>query len=197
VTTERGRARTANRLLAHTLLLVFMLAATGPIAAAQQSEIQRLLSDMDRIFGTRSSFGGGWREFRDGFGGRIEYPAIFDLSYEQGFDTIHARGSNVRFSMSAWEMPERRAIGELLEDAVFVWRGRGSGFAITQRREDANGFVLAGTDRGQRRVFFHRLLVSGDGRRIHQFVISYRDEQRPMLDPIVVRMSASFRVPQN
>jgi hypothetical protein len=132
-----------------------------------------------------------WKTYRNArFGTTIEYPNKFragrppDNGGGLGFSSSDGGKFLVYGSHNALEH-------DLAGLEAFTMEDRQPGERVTYRDRGANWFVISGT-RGNEE-FYERHLLSHGGKIVNGFVLSYPVRLKTAYDPIVTRMSRSFR----
>jgi hypothetical protein len=135
---------------------------------------------------------GAWTNYKnERFGTSIEYPSVRFRSLRppdnnDGLQFVATDGAG--FVVSAIRNIEEETIEQI--EASFV-QNRGRDSKITYRRRGPNWFVVSGT-RGNT-IFYHRRLLSHRNELLNSFEIIYPAALKTTYDPIVTRMSRSFR----
>jgi len=126
----------------------------------------------------------------DRYGTTIDYPGSFKPDPPPDNDDGRAFKSadGARFSVSA---SYGGIDSDLAAYRAFIVKHRDAGQAVTYQTSGRNWFVLSGTQGD--RVFYERHMLSHGGAMTEDFVISYPAAAKTAYDPIVVRMSKSFR----
>jgi hypothetical protein len=152
--------------------LLLLLAAAGPLAAAPAAAQT-------------------WRTYRNArFGTTIDYPDTFrpgrppDNGGGLGFSSADGASFSVWGSHNALDHDLKG-----LED--FIREDRDKGERMTYDARGTNWFVIAGT-RGET-IFYERYILSHNGTIVNGFTIVYPSRLKAPYDPVVTRMSRSFR----
>ncbi|MEA2904807.1 MAG: hypothetical protein QOI12_2194 [Alphaproteobacteria bacterium] len=132
-----------------------------------------------------------WKTYRNArFGTTIDYPDRFrsgrppDNGGGLGFSSRDGAKFVVYGSHNVLEHDLAGLEADTMEE-------RDKSERVTYRDRGANWFVISGT-RGDDE-FYERHLLSHDGKIVNGFVMSYPARLRGAYDPIVTRMSRSFR----
>jgi hypothetical protein len=132
-----------------------------------------------------------WRTYRNPrFGTTIEYPDRFRPGRPP------ANGGGLSFSspdgasFSVWGS-HNALEHDLAAHEAFILEDRDKGERITYQARGANWHVLSGT-RGDVE-FYERYLLSHRGQIVNGFAMTYPVRLRQAYDPIITRMSRSFR----
>jgi hypothetical protein len=133
-----------------------------------------------------------WRTYHnDRYGTTIDYPNIFKPGTppesDDGLAFTSADGAE--FSVFA----SYNALGfDLADFQDFVVKDLASDAVVTYRAHGGDWFVISGT-KGSDRIFYERHLLSHGKEMTESFVASYPAGLKQKYDPIVARMSKSFR----
>jgi hypothetical protein len=133
-----------------------------------------------------------WRTYHnDRYGTTIDYPSVFKPGTppesDDGLAFTSADGAE--FSVFA----SYNALGfDLADFQDFIVKDLASDAVITYRAHGGDWFVISGT-KGSDRVFYERHLLSHGKEMTESFVASYPAGLKQKYDPIVARMSKSFR----
>jgi hypothetical protein len=153
----------------HLVLVLAGVSAAGP-AAAQKA----------------------WRTYKnERFGTTVEYPAdkfIPQPPPENGDGLRFIAVDSAEFTVSAINNVLDQNIAGLEAAAL---KARPLDERITHRERGPNWFVLSGTKANA--IFYERQLLSHRGRIVNDLEILYPTRLRGLYDPIVQRMSRSFR----
>lgn len=131
-----------------------------------------------------------WRRYRDPYvGTRIDYPDRFrpDPSHEQANGARFVSGDGAAFLVHGRLNAEGRSLAELQSLAL---ESLGPDDRVTYRAQGRSWFVISGFEGGQ--ILYEKHVLSGGGRFVHIFVITYPESQRRAYDVLVTRMSRSF-----
>jgi hypothetical protein len=133
-----------------------------------------------------------WRTYHnDRYGTTIDYPSVFKPGTPPGNDDglAFARADGAEFSVFA----SYNALDfDLTAFQDFIVKNLGADAVITYRAHGDDWFVISGT-RGSDRIFYERHLLSHGKEMTEGFVASYPASLKQKYDPIVARMSKSFR----
>ena len=92
----------------------------------------------------------------------------------------------------SWCLPQYNALDfDLAQFQDFIQKNLKAGEVVTYRAHGEDWFVISGTHGDD--VFYERHLLSHRGEMTEGFVISYPARLKATYDPIVARMSKSFR----
>jgi hypothetical protein len=133
-----------------------------------------------------------WRTYHnDRYGTTIDYPSVFKPGTppesDDGLAFTSADGAE--FSVFA----SYNALGfDLAEFQDFIVKDLASDTVVTYRAHGGDWFVISGT-KGSDRIFYERHLLSHGKEMTESFVASYPAGLKQKYDPIVARMSKSFR----
>ena len=133
-----------------------------------------------------------WRTYHnDRYGTTIDYPSVFKPGTPPGNDDglAFASADGAEFSVFA----SYNALDfDLAGFQDFVAKNLGADAVITYRAHGDDWFVISGT-KGSDRIFYERHLLSHGKEMTEGFVASYPAGLKQKYDPIVARMSKSFR----
>ena len=132
-----------------------------------------------------------WKTYRNArFGTTIEYPDQFrgGRPPENGGGLAFSSSDGAKFVVYGSHNALEHDLAGLETDTL---EGRDAGERITYQDRGANWFVISGT-RGNDE-FYERYLLSHGGKIVNGFVMTYPARLRTAYDPIVTRMSRSFR----
>jgi hypothetical protein len=133
-----------------------------------------------------------WRTYHnDRYGTTIDYPSLFKPGpppeADDGLKFTSADGAE--FSVFA----SYNALGfDLAGLQDFIKENLATGAVISYRTKGDDWFVISGTQ-GSDRIFYERHLLSHGDEMTEGFVMSYPASLKQKYDPIVARMSKSFR----
>jgi hypothetical protein len=133
-----------------------------------------------------------WRTYHnDRYGTTIDYPSVFKPGTppesDDGLAFTSADGAE--FSVFA----SYNALGfDLADFQDFIVKDLASDKVITYRAHGDDWFVISGT-KGTDHIFYERHLLSHGKEMTESFVASYPAGLKQKYDPIVARMSKSFR----
>ena len=139
---------------------------------------------------TRPARAESWRRYRDPYvGTRIDYPDRFrpDPTHEQANGARFVSGDGATFLVHGRLNAGGRSLAELQS---LVLESLGPEERVTYRAQGRNWFVLSGFEGAQ--ILYEKHVLSGGGRFVHTFVLTYPEAQRRAYDAIVTRMSRSF-----
>ena len=132
-----------------------------------------------------------WRTYQnDRYGTTIEYPDFFraapppDNDDGREFKAPDGGDFSVFASYNALDF-------DLAGFKAFTVKNLDAGEVITYQAQGDNWFVISGTHGDD--IFYERHLLSHRGELTNGFVISYPARLKQLYDPIVARMSKSFR----
>ena len=133
-----------------------------------------------------------WRTYHnDRYGTTIDYPSIFKPGTPPDSDDglAFTSADSAEFSVFA----SYYALGfDLADFQDFIVKDLASDTVITYRAHGSDWFVISGT-KGSDRIFYERHLLSHGKEMTESFVASYPAGLKQKYDPIVARMSKSFR----
>jgi hypothetical protein len=133
-----------------------------------------------------------WRTYHnDRYGTTIDYPSVFKPGTPPGNDDglAFTSADGAEFSVFA----SYNALDfDLAGFQDFVAKNLGADAVITYRAHGDDWFVISGT-KGSDRIFYERHLLSHGKEMTEGFVASYPAGLKQKYDPIVARMSKSFR----
>jgi hypothetical protein len=141
---------------------------------------------------TQAAAADDWRTYHnDRYGTTIDYPTVFKPGTppesDDGLAFTSADGAE--FSVFA----SYNALGfDLADFQDFMVKDLASDTVITYRAHGGDWFVISGT-KGSDRIFYERHLLSHGKEMTESFVASYPAGLKQKYDPIVSRMSKSFR----
>jgi hypothetical protein len=133
----------------------------------------------------------GWKTYRNArFGTSIEYPDAFRAGRppDNGGGLGFSRSDGATFSVYGSHNSLEHDLAGL---EAFTMEDREAGERVTYRDRGNNWFVISGT-RGNTE-FYERYVLSHGGKIVNGFVITYPARLKTAYDPIVTRMSRSFR----
>ena len=165
--------------LAPLRLAVFGLAILTIAAVGQAQAPFAALADDRRTY------------HNDRYGTTIDYPSIFKPGTPPDSDDglAFTSADGAEFSVFA----SYNALGfDLAEFQDFIVKDLASDTVITYRAHGSDWFVISGT-KGSDRIFYERHLLSHGKEMTESFVASYPAGLKQKYDPIVARMSKSFR----
>jgi len=132
-----------------------------------------------------------WKTYRNArFGTTIDHPDRFrgGRPPENGGGLAFTSSDGAKFVVYGSHNALEHDLAGL---EAFTMEDREAGERITYRDRGANWFVISGTKGGDE--FYERHLLSHGGKIVNGFVMTYPARLRSAYDPIVTRMSRSFR----
>ena len=136
--------------------------------------------------------GSTWRTYHnERYGTTIDYPDFFKAGPPPAnndglaFKSPHGAEFSVFASYNALDF-------DLAGFRDFIVKNLGAGEVITYQARGDDWFVISGT-KGSDGVFYERHLLSHGKQMTEGFVVSYPARLKQKYDPIVTRMSKSFR----
>jgi hypothetical protein len=133
-----------------------------------------------------------WRTYHnDRYGTTIDYPGFFkpgtppDANDGLAFKSADGADFSVFASYNALDF-------DLASFQDFIVKNLEPGAVVTYQTHGDNWFVISGTKDADR-IFYERHLLSRGAQMTEGFVISYPVSLKQEYDPIVARMSKSFR----
>ena len=136
--------------------------------------------------------GAAWRTYQnDRYGVTVEYPDFFKPEPPPDSDDgrTFKSGDGAEFLVFA---SFNTLDFDLAAFQDFTLKNLDPDEAITYQAHGRDWFVISGT-KGTGAVFYERHLLSHQGEMTNGFVITYPASLKPKYDPIVARMSKSFR----
>jgi hypothetical protein len=133
-----------------------------------------------------------WRTYRnDRYGTTIDYPDIFKAGPPPANDDGLAFKSDDGAAFSVFASFNALDF-DLAGFKDFILKNLEAGEVVTYQAQGKDWFVISGT-KGVDAIFYERHLLSHGKQMTEGFVMSYPARLKPKYDPIVARMSKSFR----
>jgi len=133
-----------------------------------------------------------WRTYRnERYGTTIDYPDIFKAGPPPANDDGLAFKSDDGAAFSVFASFNALDL-DLAGFKDFILKNLEAGEVVTYQAQGKDWFVISGT-KGVDAIFYQRHLLSHGKQMTESFVMSYPARLKPKYDPIVARMSKSFR----
>jgi len=133
-----------------------------------------------------------WRTYRnERYGTTIDYPDIFKAGPPPANDDGLAFKSDDGAAFSVFASFNALDL-DLAGFKDFIVKNLEAGEVVTYQAQGKDWFVISGT-KGADAIFYQRHLLSHGKQMTEGFVMSYPARLKPKYDPIVARMSKSFR----
>jgi hypothetical protein len=133
-----------------------------------------------------------WRTYRnERYGTTIDYPDIFKAGPPPANDDGVAFKSDDGAAFSVFASFNALDF-DLAGFKDFILKNLEAGEVVTYQAQGKDWFVISGT-KGVEAIFYERHLLSHGKQMTESFVMSYPARLKPKYDPIVARMSKSFR----